>query len=99
MRLHIKSVRWAINRVTGKRTERVTANVTIPCQIGELVPLSSDRHNFTVDEITDEYVKITVHYFNNPDANKTITVENDGTQHTYAPRSFGAGSIYYFTIK
>ncbi len=98
MELYVKERRWSINRVTGKRTEHVVTDARVPCEVGDIEPLRTERRNVTIDEVSAGAVKISFHYFTNPDGGTTLTVER-GEREIYAPRSFGAGSIYEFELK
>ncbi len=98
MQLHIKFVRWAINRVTGVRTERTVFNGKVAVKLGEIEELSEERRKFFIEEINEKTVKLSVKYPPNPDADKTFLLEK-GEREIYAPRSFGAGSIFYLLLK
>ncbi len=98
MELEIVERRWAVNRVTGQRKENVTARVTAPCIPGVVKGLGNERKYFTIDEVTDENLTLTIHYTANPAADTSFVLEREDSR-TYAPVSFGAGYIYHFTWK
>ncbi len=98
MKLHIKEIAWGIDRKNGGAKERVTANEAFPCEVGALPEIGVGRRNFTIDEVGADYVVFSVHYENNPSADKSWTLRK-GEQSGYFPRSFDGGHRYEFKLK
>ncbi len=96
MELQIKETRWAINRMTGEKTERV-AEMSVVCEVGEIEELATEYKRFTIESVGSDFAVVKVNYLTNPDANKELTVKMFETT-TYAPRSYGAGYVYQFEL-
>ena len=96
MKLKIKETAWGINRVAGGYRERVTAKLCFPCKVGELPDFGKSKRRFTVDEVTENSISLSVHYAD-PKYNKTWTI-NKGEKITYRPRSFDGGYFYEFKL-
>lgn len=96
MKLKIKETAWGINRVAGGYRERVTAVLCFPCKVGELPDFGKGTRRFTVDEVTENSISLSVHYAD-PKYNKTWTI-NKGEKITYRPRSFDGGYFYEFKL-
>ncbi len=98
MKLHIKEIAWGIDRKNGGYKERVTANESFVCKAGALPEIGVGRRSFTIDEVGADYAVFSVHYENNPSADKSWTL-NKGEQTAYMPRSFDGGHRYEFKLK
>ncbi len=98
MTLYIKEIAWGIDRKNGGKSERVTAEKEFPCVVGALPTFPAGRRNFSIDEVGADYILLTVHYENNPAANKSWTLKAGSTQ-TYLPRSFDGGYKYEFKLQ
>ena len=61
VKLRIKETAWAINRMAGGYRERVTADVCFPCEAGELPDFGKGKRHFTVDEVTENSIRLSVH--------------------------------------
>ncbi len=98
MKLHIKEIAWGIDRKNGGCKTRLTANESFVCEVGALPEIGVGRRKFTIDEVGVDYVVFSVHYENNPSADKSWTL-NKGEQTAYMPRSFDGGHRYEFKLK
>lgn len=96
MKLKIKETAWGINRVAGGYRERVTAKLCFPCEVGELPDFGKGKRRFTIDEVSETGISLSVHYAD-PKYNKTWT-KNKGEKITYRPRSFDGGYFYEFKL-
>ena len=96
MKLKIRETAWGINRVTGDSRERVTANVSVPCEIGDIPDFGKGRRHFTIDKVSDNSISLSVHCADSK-YNKTWTI-NKGEEITYRPRSFDGGYFYQFKL-
>ena len=96
MKLKIKETAWGINRVAGGYRERVTAVLCFPCKVGELPDFGKGKRRFTVDEVTENSISLSVHCAD-PKYNKTWII-NKGEEITYRPRSFDGGYFYEFKL-
>ena len=73
MKLKIKETAWGINRVAGGYRERVTADECFPCKVGELPDFGKGWRHFTIDEVTENSISLSVHCAD-PKYNKTWTI-------------------------
>ena len=96
MKLKIKETAWGINRVAGGYRERVTADVSVPCEIGDIPDFGKGKRHFTIDEVSETGISLSVHCAD-PKYNKTWTI-NKGEEITYRPRSFDGGYFYEFEL-
>ena len=96
MKLKIKETAWGINRVAGGYRERVTAVLCFPCKVGELPDFGKGKRHFTIDEVSETGITLSVHYAD-PKYNKTWTI-NKGEKITDRPRSFDGGYFYNFKL-
>ena len=96
MKLKIKEMAWGIDRKAGGRRERVTADVSFPCEIGDIPEFGKGRRHFSIDEVSETSVSLSVHC---ADAkyNKTLVIKK-GEETTYRPRSFDGGYFYDFKL-
>ncbi len=97
MQVYIKTIRWAINRVDGRRTQRVWFNGHFPAVVGLLTPLCDERRTVGL-EATDAGLSIAFRYLENPAAD-TVLPLTVGEESVYAPRAFGAGYVYHIILK
>ena len=72
MKLKLKETAWGINRVAGGYRERVTAGLCFPGAVGEIPDFGKDKRHFTVDEVTENSIRLSVHCAD-PKYNKTWT--------------------------
>ena len=96
MKLKIKETAWGINRMAGCYRERVTADECFPCKVGERPDFGKGWRHFTIDEVTENSISLSVHYAD-PKYNKTWTI-NKGEEITYRLRSFDGGYFYNFKL-
>ena len=96
MKLKIKETAWGINRVAGGYRERVTADVSVPCEIGEIPDFGKGKRHFTVDEVTENSISLSVHCAD-PKYNK-VWILKKGEEITYRPHSFDGGYFYEFKL-
>ena len=61
MKLKIKETAWGINRVAGGYRERVTADVSFLCEVGDIPDFGKGKRNFSVDEVNEESITLSVH--------------------------------------
>ena len=95
MKIKIKETSWGINRMTGKYSEKTTADVTFPCELGDIPEFGNGKRHFTIDEVGEISIGISVHCAD-PKYNKTWTIKK-GEEIIYRPRSFDGG--YFYNIK
>ncbi len=95
MTLNIKEIAWGIDRINGGSKERVTADLQFDCKVGSI---KVGKGDFSIDEVGENHIVLTVHYENNPSANKSWTIEK-GEMTGYFPRSFDGGYKYKFSVK
>ncbi len=98
MTLHIQEIAWSIDRKNGGYKERVTAKVTFDCKVGPLPEFGCGDRNFTIDEVGQAHILLSVHYEHNPSADKSWSLEL-GDEIGYTPRSFDGGYKYEFALK
>lgn len=96
MKLKIKEIFWGINHRTGDRSERVTADVSFPCEVGDVPLFGNGRRHFTIDEIQEDSIVLSVHYENSK-YDKSWTLKK-GEETGYMPRSFDGGYKYKFKL-
>lgn len=96
MKLKIKETAWGINRVSGGYRERVTADLSFPCEVGELPDFGKGKRHFTIDEVSKTGISLSV-YCANPQYNKTWILKK-GEEITYRPHSFDGGYFYNFKL-
>ena len=95
MELIIKETAWGINRMTGSRSEKVTAKKSFPCEIGEIPVFGKGGRRFSIDHVSEEGITVTVHCADER-YNKTWEIQK-GEELAYRPRSFDGG--YFYTLK
>ncbi len=98
MELYIKEIAWGIDRKNGGSSERVTAEETFPCVVGDLPEFKAGRRQFTIEEVGEGHIVLAIHYERNPSADKSWTIEK-GESIGYTPRSFDGGYKYEFELK
>ena len=96
MKLRIKEKAWGINRVAGGYSERLTADVNVHCEVGDIPDFGNGRRHFTIDKVTENSIVLSVHC-KDPKYNKTWIIKQ-GEEITYRPRSFDGGYFYEFKI-
>lgn len=94
MKLKIKETAWGINRVAGGYREKVTADVSFPCAVGSIPDFGTGKRNFTIDEVNENSIVLSVHCANSR-YDKTWTIKK-GEEITYRPHSFDGGYYYQF---
>jgi len=62
MKLRIEERFWGISRRDGGYSERVTADVTFPCEVGAVPEFGSGRRHFFIDKVT-EIVPVPIDYY------------------------------------
>lgn len=97
MKLRIEEKFWGINHRTGNKSERVTADVVFPCEVGLLNDFGSQGKRFSIDEVSENSIVLTIHYENNPSANKSWEIKV-GEKVSYMPWSFDGGYKYRFFV-
>lgn len=95
MKLKIIETAWGINRMTGGYRERITADVSFPCVVGDVPSFGKGGRHFVIDEVTENSVSLSV-ICADPKYNKTWIIEK-GNEVIYRPRSFDGG--YFYQIK
>lgn len=96
MKLRIVEEAWGINRATGESTVCTKSNTLYEASAGLTITISNGRY-FTVDDINDSIITVTVHN-SNPDRNKTWKIEN-GKSVFYFPRSMDGGYRYHIVYE
>lgn len=96
MKLKIKETAWGINRVAGGYCERVTADVSVPCEIGDIPDFGKGKRHFTIDEVSETGISLSVHCAD-PKYNK-VWILKKGDEITYRPHSFDGGYFYQFKL-
>ena len=96
MKLKIKETAWGINRVAGGYRERVTADLCFPCEVGEIPDFGEVKPRFTIDEVSETGISLSVHY-PDPKYNETWII-NKGEEITYRPSSCDGGHFYEFKL-
>lgn len=94
MKLRIKEGFWGVNTVDGKVTRRRTDEVTVEAAVGAEVRLPKGRRQFTVDEVGEVSVTVSVRY-KNAEYDETWVIGVGESVH-YRPISFDGG--YYYDI-
>ena len=97
MKLKITEEAWGINHRTGKSSVRKTDEKTFDCVAGELPPFETGRRSFTIDEVTEEGITLSVHCANEK-YNKTWKLKK-GEGAFYRPMSMDGGYQYTFKVK
>ncbi len=98
MKLYIKEIAWGIDRKNGGFKTRQTAKESFLCCVGKLPQFGVSKVNFCIDEVGKDHIVLSLHYNNNPSANKTWTIKK-GEPAGYYPRSFDGGYRYEFELK
>ena len=96
VKLRIKETAWAINRMAGGYRERITADVCFSCEVGELPDFGKGKRQFTIDEVSETGISLSVHCAN-PKYNK-VWILKKGEEITYRPHSFDGGYFYQFKL-
>ena len=97
MKLRIEERFWGINHRDGGSHERITADVIFPCEVGAVPEFGNGRRHFSIDEVTKDSIVLSVHYENNPSADKKWKIKVGGKE-CYSPRSFDGGYKYRFYV-
>ncbi len=97
MTLIIQELRWGIDRKNGGSIQRLTAEEYFPCVVGALPPFALGRRQFTIDEVGESTLTLSVHYPQNPAADRQWTL-CVGEEQGYCPRSFDGGYKYRFKL-
>ncbi len=95
MNIRIVEERWGVNHRTGSRSSSQTDEKVFEPVVGATLNMPIGRRKFIVDAADDIAVTITVHYENNPSADKSWTI-NKGESIYYRPMSVDGG--YKYTI-
>ena len=98
MKIHIVEECWGINHRTGIRCNTQTDEKVFDPIVGIDMIMPIGRRKFIVDAVDDIGVTVTVHYENNPSANKTWTIAK-GESVNYRPMSVDGGYKYTITYK
>ncbi len=98
MKIRIVEECRGINRGTGKRSNTRTCEKLFDLVVGADMDMPIGRRKFIVDAVDDIGVTVTVHYDNNPSANKTWTIAN-GESVNYRPMSVDGGYKYTITYE
>ena len=98
MNIRIVEECWGINHRTGKRSNIKTDEKVFEPVIGAVMDMPIGRRKFIVDAVDDIGVTVTVHYDNNPSANKTWRIVN-GESVNYRPMSVDGGYKYTITYE
>lgn len=96
MKLKIKETAWGINRKNGDYRERVTAEISVSCEVGDIPDFGKGRRRFGIDEVNESGISLSVHCAD-PRYNKTWKIKK-GEEVTYRPRSFDGGYFYNFKL-
>ena len=96
MKLKIKETAWGINRIAGGYRERVTADVSFPCEHGDIPTFGKGGRHFRIDEVHENKIVLSVHCAD-PKYNKSWIIEK-GEEISYRPRSFDGGYFYSFKL-
>ena len=96
MKLRIEEIFWGIDRRDGGYSERVTADVTFPCEVGPVPEFGKGGRHFTIDKVTAKTVTLSVHYAN-PSYDEKWSIRLGGKRE-YAPMSFDGGYKYRFYV-
>ncbi len=96
MKLRITETAWGINRKTGDRSEKVTADVKVPCEVGDIPEFGKGRRRFCIDEVSGDGITLSVHCAD-PRYDRTWTIKIGETV-SFRPRSFDGGYYYEFRI-
>lgn len=97
MKLRIVEIFWGINRRDGGRSEKVTADITIPCEVGDIPEFGSHGKSFSIDEVSEKSIVLSIHYKNNPSADQKWRIRVGGKKE-YMPWSFDGGHKYQFYV-
>ena len=97
MNLRIEEIFWGINIRDGGSSERVTADVTFPCEVGDVPEFGNGGRKFSIDEVTNKSIVLSVQYKNNPSYDEKWRIRV-GCKKLYAPRSFDGGYKYCFYV-
>ena len=97
MKLQIIEEAWGIDHRTGSSSVRKTDDKTFDCVPGDLPTFEKGRRNFSIDEVTEDGITVSVHCTNEK-YNKTWTLKK-GDSEFYRPMSMDGGYQYTFTLK
>ena len=97
MKLRIEERFWGINQRDGGYSERVTADVTFPCEVGHIPEFGNGRIHFSIDAVTEKTIVLSVHYEKNPSADEKWRIRV-GCKKDYSPLSFDGGYKYRFYV-
>lgn len=89
---------WGVNHRTGKLSNTQSDEKIFAPIVGTVMDMPIGRRRFIVDATDDFGVTVTVHYENNPSANKTWTLVK-GESVNYRPMSFDGGYRYTITYE
>ena len=98
MNIRIVEECWGINRRTGKQSSAKTDDKVFTPIVGTAIDMPIGRRSFIVDDVGDIGVTVTVHYENNPSANKTWVIAK-GESVNYRPMSMDGGYKYTITYE
>ncbi len=96
MKLEITEISWGINRMTGKRSEKITAKESVDLSIRDISDFGKGKRHFTIDCIDGSCVTLSVHCADSR-YNKTWEIKR-GEEICYRPRSFDGGYFYNFRL-
>ena len=98
MKIRIIEECTGINRRTGERSTKQTDDKSAEAVVGAIIRMTAGGRNFTVDEVNENGVIVTVCPENNPDAAKTLEVVN-GESTVHRPRSLDGGYRYTLILE
>ncbi len=93
MKLRIIEEFWSINRRTGERNTKITDNRAFEPIVGSVLEFPTGRRRFTIDDVNEESITVTIHYANTA-SNKTWEI-SAGDSQFYRPRSIDGGYQYH----
>lgn len=96
MKLKIKETAWGIDRIAGGYREKVTADVSFPCKVGDIPSFGKGKRHFIIDEVTEKSISLSVHCADSK-YNKTWIIKK-GEEIIYRPRSMDGGYFYKFKL-
>jgi len=93
MKLRIIEEFWNIDRRTGERNTKITDNRSFEPIVGSVLEFPTGRRNFTIDDVNEESITVTVRSANTA-SNKTWEI-SAGDSQFYRPRSMDGGYQYH----
>lgn len=93
--LKIRETAWGIDRAAGGRRERVSANASIPCAVGDITDFGKGRRHFRIEAVSADGIRLSVSCAD-PRYDRSWELKR-GEEAVYRPRSFDGG--YYYTFR